>query len=77
MLDVPKALSVLQAQGIRAAAQTGQPGVLQLPPLPDEALAALVSILSEHQAGVVGLTAQTKNLEEIFLSLTKGSGEVA
>ena len=28
-------------------------------------------------AGVVGLTSQTKNLEEIFLSLTKGDGEVA
>ncbi len=77
VLDVPKGRSVLQAQGIRAEEQAGQPGVLQLPPMPDEALAALVSALAEHGAGVVGLTAQTRNLEEIFLSLTQGSGEVA
>lgn len=77
VLDAEKGIAVLQAQGIRAAAQAGQPGVLQLPPMPDEALAALVSTLAERGAGVVGLTAQTKNLEEIFLSLTQGSGEVA
>ena len=50
--------------------------MLELPALPDEALAALVSILAESGAGVVGLTARTKNLEEIFLSLTQSSGEV-
>ena len=53
-----------------------EPGVLELPPLPDEQLAALVSALSENGAGVVGLTAQTKNLEEIFLSLTQNPQEV-
>ena len=42
----------------------------------DEQLAALVSTLSENGAGVVGLTAQTKNLEEIFLSLTQNPQEV-
>lgn len=47
------------------------------PPCPDEALAALVSTLAENDVGVVGLTAQTKNLEEIFLSLTQNNGEVA
>ena len=41
------------------------------------ALAALVSTLAENGVGVVGLTAQTKNLEEIFLSLTQNNGEVA
>ena len=51
--------------------------MLELPALPDEALAALVSTLAENGVGVVGLTAQTKNLEEIFLSLTQTSGEVA
>lgn len=50
---------------------------LQLPPLPDEALAALVCTLAESGVGVVGLTAQTKSLEDIFLSLTQTSGEVA
>ena len=48
-----------------------------LPPLPDEALAALVCTLAESGVGVVGLTAQTKSLEDIFLSLTQTSGEVA
>ena len=50
---------------------------VELPPLPDETLAELVHTLAESGAGVVGLTAQTKNLEEIFLSLTQTSGEVA
>ena len=54
-----------------------QPDTLQLPPLPDEALAALVCTLAESGVGVVGLTAQTKSLEDIFLSLTQTSGEVA
>ena len=76
VLDVQKSIAVLQTQGIKASTQAQQPDVLQLPPMPDEALAALVSTLSEHRAGVVGLTAQTKNLEEIFLSLTQDSGEV-
>ena len=43
----------------------------------DEALAALVCALAESGVGVVGLTAQTKSLEDIFLSLTQTSGEVA
>ena len=56
---------------------TSQPHTLQLPPLRDEALAALVRTLAERGAGVIGLTAQTKSLEDIFLSLTQSSGEVA
>ena len=77
VLTVPKALAVLQQQGVTAARLTDQPDTLQLPPLPDEALAALVCTLAESGAGVVGLTAQTKSLEDIFLSLTQSSGEVA
>lgn len=77
VLDVPKAAAVLQAQGIRAVTRPVQPDTLELPPMPDEALAALVGALAGSGAGVVGLTSQTKNLEEIFLSLTKGDGEVA
>lgn len=77
VLAVPKALAVLQQQGVTAARLTDQPDTLQLPPLRDEALAALVCTLAESGAGVVGLTAQTKSLEDIFLSLTQSSGEVA
>ena len=77
VLDVPKSIAVLNRQGIRAVTQAQHPDVLELPALPDEALAALVSTLAENGVGVVGLTAQTKNLEEIFLSLTQTSGEVA
>ena len=77
VLAVPKALAVLQQQGVTAARLTDQPDTLQLPPLRDEALAALVRTLAESGAGVVGLTAQTKSLEDIFLSLTQSSGEVA
>ena len=77
VLDVPKSIAVLNRQGIRAVTQAQHPDVLELPALPDEALAALVSTLAENDVGVVGLTAQTKNLEEIFLSLTQNNGEVA
>ena len=77
VLDAPKAAAVLQQQGVKAAAPADQPDTLQLPPLPDKALAALVCTLAESGVGVVGLTAQTKSLEDIFLSLTQTSGEVA
>ena len=77
VLAVPKALAVLQQQGVTAARLSDQPDTLQLPPLRDDALAALVRTLAESGAGVIGLTAQTKSLEDIFLSLTQGSGEVA
>ena len=77
VLDVSKALAVLNEQGMQAAARTEEPDVVLLPPQDDAALAALVCALAERGAGVVGLTAQTKSLEEIFLSLTQNSGEVA
>ena len=77
VLDAPKAAAVLQQQGVKAAAPADQPDTLQLPPLPDEALAALVCTLAESGVGVVGLAAQTKSLEDIFLSLTQTGGEVA
>ena len=77
VLDVSNAAAVLQRQGVKAATLADQPDILQLPPLPDEALAALVCTLAESGVGVVGLTAQTKSLEDIFLSLTQTSGEVA
>lgn len=77
VLDAQRAVAVLQARGIRAVTRPVQPDTLELPPMPDEALAALVGALAGSGAGVVGLTSQTKNLEEIFLSLTKGDGEVA
>ena len=77
VLEPAKALAVLNERGIQAAARAQEPDVVQLPPLDDAALAALVCALAERGAGVVGLTAQSKNLEEIFLSLTRNSGEVA
>ena len=77
VLDVSKALAVLNEQGMQAAARTEKPDVVLLPPQDDAALAALVCALAERGAGVVGLTAQTKSLEDIFLSLTQNSGEVA
>ena len=77
VLDVSKALAVLNEQGMQAAARTEEPDVVLLPPQDDAALAGLVCALAERGAGVVGLTAQTKSLEDIFLSLTQTSGEVA
>ena len=43
---------------------------LVLPTMEDARLAALVQDLAAEGAGVVGVERQTKNLEEIFLSLT-------
>ena len=77
VLDMPKALNLLNEKGIKAATLADHPDTLQLPPLAGEALAALVSTLAGNGAGIVGLTTQSKNLEEIFLSLTQNSGEVA
>ena len=68
---------MLNEQGMQAAARTEEPDVVLLPPQDDAALAALVCTLAERGAGVVGLTAQTKSLEDIFLSLTQNNGEVA
>lgn len=76
VLDVPQSIAVLNRQGI-SATMMRQPNLLKLPPLSDEILAVLVRDLAESGAGVVGLTTQTKSLEEIFLSLTQNSGEVA
>ena len=77
VLDLPKTLALLNQQGVKAATMAEHPDTLQLPPMADKALAALVALLAENGAGVVGLTAQTRNLEEIFLSLTQNRGEVA
>ena len=77
VLDAPKALTLLNEKGIKAATLADHPDTLQLPPLADEALAALVAALAGSGAGIVGLTTRSKSLEEIFLSLTQNSGEVA
>ena len=76
VLDVPKSIAVLNRQGIRTTMMK-QPNLLELPPLSEEILAVLVRNLAESGAGVVGLTTQTKSLEEIFLSLTQNGREVA
>ena len=63
--------------GEEAQASCGLAGLSPEDRQMDEALAALVCALAESGVGVVGLTAQTKSLEDIFLSLTQTSGEVA
>ena len=78
VLDIQRSIAVLKQQGVIAVtAEHQHPGVLQLPPLSDQVLAALIGVLAQSGAGVVGVTSQTKNLEEIFLSLTQKNGEVA
>ena len=62
----------LAANLLRRYGLTPQPadnGCL-LPTMEDARLAALVQDLAAEGAGVVGVERQTKNLEEIFLSLT-------
>ena len=74
VLDLEKARSVLAAQGIASQEDLRRPDVLKLPPVQDGALADIVCALAQNRAGVVGVTVETKNLEEIFLSLTGGKG---
>ena len=68
VLQPQKAAPVLKGRGI---APRLEKGALTLPPLRDEELAGLVRAVAESGAGVVGLTAHPKTLEEIFLSLTQ------
>ena len=77
LLDAAKGRAVLARQGVRAAALPGQPDTLVLPPLSDALLAPLVAALADGGAGVVGLTAETKSLEEIFIGLTQKNREAA
>lgn len=67
LLDPSKALPLLRANGIPVQQKED---VLMLPPLREEALAALVRAVADSGAGVVELNRHTKSLEEIFLSLT-------
>ena len=69
-----KARSVLSAQGIAFQIDLRQADVLKLPSVPDETLADIICALAQNRAGVVGVTVETKNLEEIFLSLTGSKG---
>lgn len=64
-----KAFPVLESRGLPA--RLDAEGRMELPPLPEEALADLVQALAEAGAGVVELHTRTKTLEEIFLTLTQ------
>lgn len=77
VLDVKKGIDILNRQGILTQPMTHHLDILQLPSISDEKLAELVRTLSENNVGVVGLTSETKSLEEIFLSLTQNGREVA
>lgn len=69
LLNVEKGIPVLRKLGF--SVQPDETGRLVLPPIPDEELAGLSSLLAANGAGVIGLTPKSKNLEEIFLSLTQ------
>ena len=77
ILDVKTGIDILNRQGILTQPMTHHLDILQLPSISDEKLAELVRTLSENNVGVVGLTSETKSLEEIFLSLTQNGREVA
>ena len=72
VLDVPRALAALRQNGVAVCEEEG---LLRLPPMEDERLAALVCALADSGAGVIGVNEQTRRLEEIFLSLTQNGGE--
>ena len=64
VLDVPRALAALRQNGVAVCEEEG---LLRLPPMEDERLAALVCALADSGAGVIGVNEQTRRLEEIFL----------
>ena len=74
VLDQKKAQIVLRAHGIASRVDLRRPDILNLSPVPDETLSDIVCALAQNGAGVVGVAVETKNLEEIFLSLTGGKG---
>lgn len=67
LLAPDRGAAVLRRYGLTP--QPADNGCL-LPTMEDARLAALVQDLAAEGAGVVGVERQTKNLEEIFLSLT-------
>lgn len=67
LLAADRGAAVLRRYGLTP--QPADNGCL-LPTMEDARLAALVQDLAAEGAGVVGVERQTKNLEEIFLSLT-------
>ena len=67
LLAPDRGVAVLRRYGLTP--QPADNGCL-LPTMEDARLAALVQDLAAEGAGVVGVERQTKNLEEIFLSLT-------
>lgn len=67
VLQPNKACETLLAQGVTVRADGNE---LHIPSMPEDTLAALVHDLAVCDAGIVGLTQQTKSLEDIFLSLT-------
>lgn len=67
VLKPNRACETLLAQGVTVRADGNE---LHIPSMPEDTLAALVHDLAVRDAGVVGLTQQTKSLEDIFLSLT-------
>ncbi|MDO5783812.1 MAG: ABC transporter ATP-binding protein [Eubacteriales bacterium] len=67
VLQPNKACETLLTQGVTVRADGNE---LHIPPMREDTLAALVQELATHDAGIVGLTQQTKSLEDIFLSLT-------
>lgn len=67
VLHPKKACETLLTQGITVQAD-GQ--TLQIPSVQEDKLAKLVQVLANEDAGIIGLSQQSKSLEDIFLSLT-------
>lgn len=68
LLDPERGRKLLLQNGIQPRQERNE---LLVPALQEELLSDLVRTLAEGGAGVVGVTARTKSLEEIFLHLTE------
>ena len=67
VLQPRRACETLLAQGVTVRANGND---LYIPAMREAALAALVRDLADQDAGIIGITQQTKSLEDIFLGLT-------
>lgn len=68
LLDTEKGLAILRKNGVGAKPEGD---TILLPSLQDGLLAELIRLLAQGGAGVVGVQARSKSLEDIFLSLTE------
>jgi ABC-2 type transport system ATP-binding protein len=66
--DPKNAVNILLSHGIEASVEQS---LLRLPESPDERIAKIVKLLSEHDVSIYRVEEEKRSLEDIFLTMTK------